>query len=214
MKMAIAKDKLMQWTAVGLGLLLVLAAAAAVMMSLNNSELEASLSQLQADMGKTEQANTAARNKLLDDLKAANAKSAALEKKQGEADKLKLLLTYLEPQLAVIMEAAGKAKTSKPDVRAAALSGLGVIGQVAHGTNNEAALALLDRALAIDNANCVASLAINLGGAKKIDVAPECAALLPVAAPASEAKPAVDPKPAAEAKPAPAAGTAQPAAKG
>jgi hypothetical protein len=229
MKMNITQEKALRWAVQGLVVLLVLVAAVAVILNVKNGDLEAALSQARADSDKAEQAAAAARKKLQDEVNAASVKSAAMEKKLSEADRFKTLLAKVEPQLATVLEAAANAKGSKPDARAAALTGLGLIGQIARGANSEAALAVLDRALAVDKANCVAGLAVNLGGVKKIDVAPDCQALLPAAAPAADAKPAAaakpaaDAKPAAEAKPAPAsvpasaggaAKTAQPAAKG
>ena len=220
MNTKVTQEKALRWAAQGLTVLLVLVAAVAVNLYFKIDELEATLSQARAESDKASQAAAAARKKLQDELNAAKTKSAALEASLREADNLKTLLARIEPQLAAVLEAAASAKTSKPDARAAALTGLGVIGQIARGSNNEAALAALERALGLDKANCVAGLAVNLGGAKKIDVAPDCQALLPSAPAASEAKPAAsEAKPAAGAKPdaAPAGGAAkaaQPAAKG
>ncbi|TAK66540.1 MAG: hypothetical protein EPO19_14025 [Betaproteobacteria bacterium] len=209
----LTQEKALRWAAQGLTVLLVLVAAVAVMLYFKIDELEATLSQARAESDKAAQAAAAARKKLQDELNAAKTKSAALEQRQREADNMKTLLAKMEPQLATALEAVVNAKTSKPDARAAALTGLGVIGQIARGANNEAALAALERALGIDKANCVAGLAVNLGGAKKVEVAPDCQALLPGAPAASEAKPAAEAKP--DAAPAGGAGkTAAPAAKG
>jgi hypothetical protein len=117
-------------------------------------------------------------------------------------------MSSIEPQIAPVLEAAGKA--GKPNVRAAALTTLGLIGQAAHGASNEDALAVLERAFAIDKTYCPAGLAINLSGTKKLELAPECEAFLPVvdakAAAAPAAKPAAPaPAEAAKAAPAPAA---------
>jgi len=220
----VTKEQALRWAAQGLTILVVLAVAIAANLYFKIDELEATLSQARADADKAGQAASAARKKLQDELNAAKTKSAALEQQQRDADTMKTLVAKMEPQLAAVLEAVAGAKTSKPDARGAALTGLGVIGQIAHGTNNEAALAALDRALAIDKANCVAGLAVNLGGTKKVEVAPDCQALLPAAPAAAEAKPAaveakpaaVEAKPAAAAKPdaAPAGKAAQPAAKG
>jgi len=213
MKTKITQEKALRWAAQGLTVLVVLVAAVAVNLYFEIDELEATLSQARAESDKASQAAAAARKKLQDELNAAKTKSAALEQRQREADNMKALLAKMEPQLAAVLEAVVNAKTSKPDARAAALTSLGVIGQIARGTNNEAALAALERALGIDKANCVAGLAVNLGGAKKIDVAPDCRALLPAAPASSEAKPAAEAKPDA----APAGGAAKaalPAAKG
>jgi hypothetical protein len=211
MKTKVTQEKALRWAAQGLTLLLVLVAAVAVNLYFKIDELEATLSQARAESDKTNQAAATARKKLQDELNAAKTKSAALEQQQQhEADNLKTLLAKMEPQLAGVLEAVVNAKASKPEARAAALTSLGVIGQIAHGPNNEAALGALDRALGIDKANCVAGLAVNLGGAKKIEVAPDCQALLPGAAAASEAKPAAEAKP--DAAPAGGAGKAAQAA--
>ncbi|OGA28949.1 MAG: hypothetical protein A3I01_18330 [Betaproteobacteria bacterium RIFCSPLOWO2_02_FULL_65_24] len=213
MKTKITQEKALRWATQGLTILVVLVAAVAVNLYFKIGEFEATLSQARAESDKASQAAAAARKKLQDELNAAKTKSAALEQRQREADNMKALLAKMEPQLAAVLEAVVNAKTSKPDARAAALTSLGVIGQIARGTNNEAALAALERALGIDKANCVAGLAVNLGGAKKIDVAPDCRALLPAAPAPSEAKPAAEAKPDA----APAGGAAKaalPAAKG
>ena len=114
-------------------------------------------------------------------------------------------MSSIEPQVAPVLEAAGK--SGKPNARAAALTALGLIGQAAHGASNEGALSVLDRAFAIDKTYCPAGLAINLSGTKKLDLAPECEAFLPVAdAKAADAKaaPAAAPAAAAPAAAAPA----------
>ena len=213
MKMNITQEKALRWTAQGLTVLVVLVVAVAAMLYFKISEIEASAAQARVESDKASQAASAARKKLQDELKAASDRLAELEQQQSDAGKLKTLLAKVEPQIAAALEAVAGAKTTKPDTRAAALTGLGLVGQIARGANNEVALANLDRALVVDTANCVASLAINLGGAKKIEVTPDCQALLPSAPAASEAKPAAEAKP--EAAPAGgAAKAAQPAAKG
>ena len=213
MNTKVTKEQALRWAAQGLTVLVVLAVAGAVNFYYKVDELEATLSQARADADKASQAAAAARKKLQDELNAAKTRSAALEQQQREADTMKILVVNMEPQLAPVLDAVASAKTSKPEARAAALTGLGVIGQIVRGTNSEAALAVLERALAIDKTNCVAGLAVNLGGAKKVEVAPDCQALLPAAPAASEAKPAAEAKPDA----APAGGapkSSQPAAKG
>lgn len=204
MKMNVTREQGLRWGVQGMMVVLVLVAAFAVTQYMKASELEAAASQAQAESQKASQDMAAARKKLQDDLKAANAKAAALEAKQRESDAIKALLAKIEPQVAPVLEAAGKA--GKPDARAAALAGVGLIGQMAHGANHEAALGALDRALAVDKGNCVAGLAVNLSSTKKVDVAADCQALLP--APAADAKPAANAKPAAA--PAGAAGKAAP----
>ncbi|HEY5291080.1 MAG TPA: hypothetical protein VIJ43_02065 [Burkholderiales bacterium] len=213
MNTKVTKEQALRWAAQGLTVLVVLAAAVAVNLYFKINELEGTLSQAQAESDKASQAAAAARKKLQDEVDAAKTRSAALEQLQREADTMKILIAKMEPQLAAILEAVANAKTSKPEARATALTSLGVIGQIARGTNNEAALAALDRALVIDKTNCVAGLAVNLGGAKKIEVAPDCQALLPSAPAANNAKPEGEAKPDA----APAGGAAkaaQPAGKG
>ncbi|MBI5898216.1 MAG: hypothetical protein HZB40_03205 [Rhodocyclales bacterium] len=228
MTMNLMQGKAARFVPIILGLLALIFAALAAMFASQAGDLEASLAEAHAGASKAQQDAQAAKKKADDALKTASTKIAALEAERAEAEKLKLLLAAIEPQIAPALEAASRVRVGKPDARAAGLVGLGLIGQVAHGTKNETALQTLDRGLAIDPANCAAIHAVNLGGAKKIDVTPECAALLPAAAPApaaaaapakdakaAEAKPAADAKPAAEAKPAtPAAPAAAPAAKG
>ena len=205
MKMNISQEKALRWAAQGLTVVLVAVAAIAVVLYVKVGELEAFVSQAKAEADAANQAGATARKKLQDELKASGARLAALEQQQNEANTLKILLSKAEPQIAGALEAVAGAKASKPDVRAAALAGLGLIGQIAHGNSNEAALSNLDRALAIDKANCVAALAVNLGGAKQVEVTADCQALLPAVPVASDAKPA------AEAKPAPAKPEAAPA---
>ncbi len=208
MKMNVTREQGLRWVAQATMVVLVLVAAFAVTQYMKVSELESAASQTQAESQKASQDWATARKKMQDDLKAANAKAAELEAKQRESETMKALLAKIEPQVAPVLEAAGKA--GKPDVRAAALAGLGLIGQIAHGANHEAALGALDRALAVDKSNCVAGLAVNLSSTKKVEVGADCQALLP--APAANANPAADAKPAAA--PAGDAGkAAQPAGK-
>jgi TolA-binding protein len=212
-KLNVTREQALRWAAQGMMAILVLVAAFAVTQYLKVSELESSASAEKAESQKASQDAAAARKKMQDELKAVNARAAELEGKQRETDNMKALLAKLEPQIAPVLEAAGKA--GKPDVRAAALAGVGLIGQITHGANHGAALGALDRALALDKGNCVAGLAANLSSTKKVEVAPDCKALLP--GPAAEAaaapKPAADAKPAVDARPAPeAAAVAKPAA--
>lgn len=196
MTMNVTREQGLRWALQGMLVALILVAAFAVTQYMKVSELESALSQAQAESQKASQDGAMARKKMQDDLKAANAKAAELEGRQRESDTIKALLAKIEPQVAPILEAAGKGgKAAKPDTRAAALTGLGLIGQIAHGANHEAALGALDRALAVDKGNCVAGLAVNLSSTKKVDVAADCQALLP--APATDARPAADAKPAA-----------------
>ena len=225
MGIRVTQEKALRWAAQGTMVALVLVAAYAIAMHLKVGELESLVSQAQAETDKARQDSATARKKMQDELAAANARAADLERKQRETDSMKALLAKIEPQIAPVLEAAGKA--GKPDARAAALAGVGLIGQITHGANHEAALAALDRSLSIDKASCVAGLAINLSGTKKVEVGVDCQAMLPgpapAAKPAADAKPAPAPaaeaKPAADAKgaPAPASGASkavQPAGKG
>jgi hypothetical protein len=219
MKANIAPEKALRLTALGLTVLLVLAAAAAGMLYFKLDEVETSASRAKAESDQAIQAAAVERKKQHDLIKGAGAMLADLEQRQNDADKLKTLLSRLEPQIAAALETAAGAKAAKPEARAAALAGLGLVGQIVRGSDNEMALATLDRALLIDKANCVAGLAVNLGGVKKIEVTPDCQALLPGAPAAGEIKPAAETTPAAGTKPeaAPAGGAAKaaaPAAKG
>ena len=216
----VTREQGRRWVAQAMMLALVLVAAYAVTQYMTIGQLESAVSQAQAESQKASQDWATMRKKMQDDLKTANAKVAELEAKQRESDAIRTLVVNIEPQVAPILEAAGK--TGKPDVRATALAGLGLIGQIAHDVNHEAALGALDRALALNKGNCVAGLAVNLSSTKKVDVAADCQALLPAPAsnakPAPVANPASDAKPAADTKPATApagdAGkAAQPAAK-
>ena len=193
MTMNVTREQGLRWAAQGMTVALVLVAAFAVSQYMKVGELESAASRAQADSQKANRDWATASKKMQDDLKAANAKAAELGEKQRESDTIKALLAKIEPQVAPVLEAAGKA--GKPDVRAAALAGLGLIGQIAHGANHEAALSALDRALAVDKGSCVAGLAVNLSSTKKVEVAAACQALLP--APAADAKPAANAKPAA-----------------
>ena len=197
MKLNVTQDRALRWAAQGLTVLLIVVAAVAVLLYMKTDELEATLVQLRADSDSASKAAVVARAKLQNEVKAASAKSAELEQKMIEAEAMKILLGKVEPQLTTILEAAGNAKAGKPEARAAALAGLGVIGQITRGADSAGALALLDRALVIDKGNCVAGLAVNLGGVKKIDVTSDCQALLPAAGPVGEAKPASGTTPAA-----------------
>ena len=205
MNMNVTREQGLRWASQGMMVLLVLVAAYAVTQYMKVSELESAASQAQAESRKASQDWATARKKMQDDLKAANDKTAELEGKQREADTIKALLAKIEPQVAPILEAA--AKTGEPEVKSAALTGLGLIGQVAHGANHDASLGVLVRALALDKGNCVAALAINLIGTRTVEVPSNCEGLLPgpaaaAAKPAPEAKPAADAKSGAETKPA------------
>jgi len=211
MKLNMSKDKAQRvMLQVALALFLV-AAAFAAMQFMKVGETEAALEQAVKSGQETSAALAAAQGRLT----AANAKLAELEKKQQAADSLKVLMSSIEPQIAPVLEAAGRA--GRPNQRAAALTALGLIGQAAHGASNEGALSALERAFAIDKTYCPAGLAINLSGTKTLELAPECEAFLPVVdAKAADAKPAAPAAPAAApaaAAPAEAAKTAPAAAK-
>jgi hypothetical protein len=204
MKLDMSKDRAQRLILqVSLALFLI-AAGIAIMQFMKANALEIDLDQAVKSGQDTNVLLAAAEAKLV----AANTRLADVEKKQQAADGLKVLMSSIEPQIAPVLEAAGKA--GKPNVRAAALTTLGLIGQAAHGASNEDALAVLERAFAIDKTYCPAGLAINLSGTKKLELAPECEAFLPVvdakAAAAPAAKPAAPaPAEAAKAAPAPAA---------
>ncbi len=204
MKLDMSKDRAQRLILqVALALFLI-AAGIAIMQFMKANALEIDLDQAVKSDQDANVLVAAAEAKLA----AANTRLVDVEKKQQAADGLKVLMSSIEPQIAPVLEAAGKA--GKPNARAAALTTLGLIGQTAHGASNEDALAVLERAFAIDKTYCPAGLAINLSGTKKLELAPECEAFLPVvdakAAAAPAAKPAAPaPAEAAKAAPAPAA---------
>lgn len=204
MKLNMSKDRAQRLILqVALALFLI-SAGAAIMQFMKANALEIGLDEAVKSGQDANMLLAAAEAKLA----AANARLADVEKKQQAADGLKVLMSSIEPQIAPVLEAAGKA--GKPNVRAAALTTLGLIGQAAHGASNEDALAVLERAFAIDKTYCPAGLAINLSGTKKLELAPECEAFLPVVDAKAAAAPAVKPAApapaeAAKAAPAPAA---------
>lgn len=177
----------------GLLVLSLVAIGYAAMQQLKVGEAESASAQAR----KSAEDATAAAGGLQAKLTAASKRLAELEKKQSEADSLKALLTSVEPQVQQALEAS--ARTAKPPAKAALLAGAGLIGQITHGANADTAIATLERALAADKANCPAALAINLSATKKVDVAEECQAFLPVAAAPVGAKPAAAAAPAAAA---------------
>jgi len=181
MKMDEKKTKLLVQ---GLLVLSLVAIGYAAMQQLKVGEAESAA----AEARKSAEDATAAAGGLQARLTAANARLADLEKKQREADSLTTLLKSVEPQVQQALEAA--ARTAKPQVRASVLAGAGLVGQIAHGPNTDNALATLERALAADKTNCPAGLAINLSATKKVEVAEECQAFLPVATAPAGAKPA------------------------
>ena len=204
MKLNMSKDRAQRLILqVALALFLI-SAGAAIMQFMKANALEIDLDQAVKSGQDANMLLAAAEAKLA----AANTRLADVEKKQQAADGLKVLMSSIEPQIAPVLEAAGKA--GKPNVRAAALTTLGLIGQTAHGASNEDALAVLERAFAIDKTYCPAGLAINLSGTKKLELAPECEAFLPVVDAKAAAAPAAKPAApalaeAAKAAPAPAA---------
>lgn len=192
MKTNVPPEQALRWIAQGATALLVVVAVLAVMLYLKVDELESSIAQVRTEADNSAKASAATAVKAQAQLKELTAKAADLEQKQRLTDSLKTLLAKVEPQLSSALEAAGKA--GKPDTRAAVLAGAGLVGQIANGAGHAPAVAALNRALAVDKANCVAGLAINLSGTNKVEVSPDCQALLP--APTAEAKPAADAKPA------------------
>jgi hypothetical protein len=207
--MAMTNDKKTKMIVQGLLVLSLVAIGYAAMQQMRVSDAEAATAQARKA---TDDANNSAAGTAMK-LKAASDKLADVEKKQKEADSLKALLISVEPAVQQALE--GAAKTAKPPAKATLLAGAGLIGQIAHGANTDAALATLDRALAADKGNCPAALGINLSAIKKAEAAPECQAFLPV--PIAEAKlGAAAAAPAAAepgAAPAPAAPAAAPDAK-
>ncbi len=206
MKLNMSKDRAQRLILqVALALFLI-SAGAAIMQFMKANALEIGLDEAVKSGQDANMLLAAAEAKLA----AANARLADVEKKQQAADGLKVLMSSIEPQIAPVLEAAGKA--GKPNVRAAALTTLGLIGQAAHGASNEDALAVLERAFAIDKTYCPAGLAINLSGTKKLELAPECEAFLPVVDAKAAAAPAVKPAAPAPAEAAKAAPAPAPAA--
>ena len=191
----------------GLLVLSLVAIGYAAMQQLKVGEAESASAQAR----KSAEDATAAAGGLQAKLTAANTRLADLEKKQREAESLKTLLTSVEPQVQQALE--GASRTAKPQGKAALLAGAGLIGQITHGANADTAIATLERALAADKTNCPAALGINLSATKKVDVAEECQAFLPVAAAPAGAKPAAAAPAAAPAAPAAAPAAAAPAAK-
>lgn len=183
MKMSIPKEKLVLQGVLGL---LLIAAAYGAWLQMKVGDLESNV-QMANKTG--EDTNTQLKGALAK-LAAANTKLMELEKKQKETDSLKTLLASIDQHLYPALE--GAAKTAKPNVRANILAGVGLIGQLSHGLNNESAIAALDRAVTSDKTNCPAGIALNMSGAKQLELPAECQAFLPVA----EVKPAA-PAPAA-----------------
>jgi hypothetical protein len=183
---AAGSGKIMRLALVGLVVIVIAVAAVAAMFFLKSSHLEDALAEKEAEAAKIQEAADAAHKQVQQvqgDLKAANDKIAELQLDRAKADRLKMLLSQVEPQLDAWLEAAAQTKGAKPEARAAALTIVGLIGQVNRGANNATALAALDRALSIDKNNCVATLALGASGTRTVRVTPECAALLPAEAP-------------------------------
>ena len=200
----VPRQSTLRWIAQGATVLLVLVAVVAAMLYLKVGELESSIVQIRAESEKRVAASAATASKAQAQLNEISANTADMEQKQRLIDSLKTLLAKVEPQVSQVLEAAGK--TGRPDARAAVLAGAGLVGQFTNGAGHAPAIATLNRALALDKTNCVASLAINLSGTNRVEVSPDCQALLPSAAadakPAADAKSAADAKPTAETKPA------------
>lgn len=202
MKTKIAPEKMLRWALQGALVLVVIVAAYAATLYAKIDELQAAATQEKQSATDT----AAASRKIGDELRVVKAKLADADRQLADAEELRNALGRVQPQLTAALEAAAKA--GKPDARANLLAGAGLIGQFTAGANNEAAVAILDRALALDKGNCATGLAINLSGAKKVDLAADCQPA-PAAAPVAAAPaPAV-----AAAQAAPAAKAAAPAAK-
>jgi len=183
--------------------LFVITAVVAYMQYAKSQEIQAAL-----DLQKQDAASAAASSKkTADELRALKAKSADTDKKLADAEGAKARLAAVEGQIKSALEAAAGAKGAKPDARGNALAAEGVVMQLVHGTGDADALAVLDKALAADKANCAAITAINMSGTKKVDVPDSCPALVataPAATGAPAAAPAASPA-ASTATPAPAA---------
>ena len=181
--------------------LFIIAAVVAYMQYAKSQEIQAAL-----DLQKQDAAGAAASaKKTADELRALKAKAADTDKKLADADGAKARLAAVEGQIKSALEAAAGAKGAKPEARGNALAAEGVVMQVLHGAGDADALAVLDKALAADKANCTAITAINLSGTKKVDVPDSCPAIVATApAAATTAAPAASPA-ASTATPAPAA---------
>lgn len=203
MKTKIAPEKMLRWGLQGALVLVVIVAAYSATLHSRIDELQGAV-----EMEKKATADTAAAGKKIsDELRALKAKAADADAKLAESDALKAALTRAQPAVGAALEAAAKA--GKPDVRANLLAGAGVIAQIAGGAKNEAAVAILDRAMALDKTNCAAGLATQAAG-KPVDLAGDCQPAAPVAAAPATAPAAPAAAPAAAA---PAAKAAAPAAK-
>jgi len=180
--------------------LFIIAAVVAYMQYAKSQEIQAAL-----DLQKQDAAGAAASaKKTADELRALKAKAADTDKKLADADGAKARLAAVEGQIKSALEAAAGAKGAKPEARGNALAAEGVVMQVLHGAGDADALAVLDKALAADKANCTAITAINLSGTKKVDVPDSCPAIVATApAAATTAAPAASPA-ASTATPAPA----------
>jgi hypothetical protein len=187
------REQGLRWTSYGLLVLVVLAGAYAGMLFLKVDEAESNAAQAR----KAADAALASLAKAQAQLKTVSARATELEQKARELDTARALLGKLEPDVVPALEAAGKG--GKPAARGAALATAGIIGQIVHGPKHEAALSALDRALAADKESCAAALARNQAGDKKLDVTPECQAILPAVAAAPAAAPAPVAAPAAKA---------------
>ena len=201
MKTKLAPEKLLRWSLQGALVLVVIVAAYAATLYVKVDELQAAVTQEKQSITDT----AAASKKIGDELRVLKVKLADAERQLADVEGLRNALGRVQPQLTAALEAAAKA--GKPDARANLLAGAGLVGQFTAGANNEAAVAMLDRALALDKGNCAAGLAINMSGAKKVDPAADCQPAPVAAAPAAAAPAAVAPAPAAAAK------AAAPAAK-
>ena len=197
MKTKIAPEKMLLWGLQGALVLFVIVAAYSATLHSRIDDMQDAI-----EMEKKATADTAASGKKIgDELRALKAKAAEADAKVAESDALKAALTRAQPAVGAALEAAAKA--GKPDVRANLLAGAGVIAQIAGGARNEAAVAILDRALALDKSNCAAGLATQAAG-KAVELGADCQppAAAPAAPAAAPAAPAAAP---AAAAPAPAA---------
>lgn len=186
MKTKIAPEKMLRWGLQGALVLVVIVAAYSATLHSRIDELQGAI-----EMEKKATADTAAAGKKIsDELRALKTKAAASDARLAEADALKAALTRAQPAVGTALEAAAKA--GKPDARANLLAGAGVIAQIAGGAKNEAAVAILDRAMALDKANCAAGLGAQAAG-KPVELAADCQPPAAAAAPAAPAAKAAAP---------------------
>ena len=167
MKAMIAKlprEKTMRIMTGVLGAAAAALAAWGVMQTLRVAELEeqsvaaaAEKAKVEADAGKLRVTSVATEKKA----KEMEAAVGAAEGKLKQADALRAVAARADASIAGALESA--AKGAKPP-RAEAWAAAGVARALTAGEVDAAAQALLDKALAVDKANCTARLALAAGG--------------------------------------------------